>query len=151
MSAGTPEPQETKATHTDSQLSKLAGTLQHYRNWASQIQARYQLFNPDAARPARRIYVGGLSPETTDVSKCHGALSRIADLYYSTDCPLPTPVASWHQLQASSKHCHIGCYVDQSEASLTSLIPQQRPARLHRTHVQLHFARRGNSIRRPAT
>ncbi len=56
---------------TDCQISKLAGTLQHYRNWAGQIQARYQLFNPDAARPARRIYVGGLSTDTSDVSSPH--------------------------------------------------------------------------------
>jgi hypothetical protein len=32
-----------------------AGTLSHYRNWAAQLQARYQLFNPDAARPAKRV------------------------------------------------------------------------------------------------
>ncbi len=37
------------------------------RSWAQQIQARYQMFNPDAARPARRIYIGGLPLETTDV------------------------------------------------------------------------------------
>ena len=34
---------------------------------AAQVQARYQLHNPDAARPARRIYVGGLPPDTVDV------------------------------------------------------------------------------------
>lgn len=51
----------------DSQIAKLAGTLAHYRTWAGQIQARYQMFNPDAARPARRIYVGGLPPDTADV------------------------------------------------------------------------------------
>ena len=33
----------------------------------AQVQARYQLHNPDAARPARRIYVGGLPPDTVDV------------------------------------------------------------------------------------
>ena len=32
-----------------------------------QVQARYQQHNPDAARPARRIYVGGLPPDTVDV------------------------------------------------------------------------------------
>ena len=65
-SAGTPEQSQSKSA--DSQVAKLAGTLQHYRDWAGQIQARYQLFNPDAARPARRIYVGGLNQDTTDVS-----------------------------------------------------------------------------------
>ena len=34
--------------------------------WASQLQARYALFNPDAARPAQRVYVGNLPPGTTD-------------------------------------------------------------------------------------
>ena len=56
-SPGTPE--QPPSNSVDSQVAKLKGTLQHYRNWAGQIQARYQLFNPDAARPARRIYVGG--------------------------------------------------------------------------------------------
>ena len=51
----------------DAHIAKMAGTLAHYRAWASQIQARYQMFNPDAARPARRIYVGGLPPDTEDV------------------------------------------------------------------------------------
>ena len=51
----------------DAHIAKMAGTLAHYRGWASQIQARYQMFNPDAARPARRIYVGGLPPDTEDV------------------------------------------------------------------------------------
>ena len=51
----------------DAHLGKLAGTLAHYRAWASQIQARYQMFNPDAARPARRIYVGGLPPDSEEV------------------------------------------------------------------------------------
>ena len=56
----------------DAHIAKMAGTLAHYRAWASQIQARYQMFNPDAARPARRIYVGGLPPDTEDVrSKPH--------------------------------------------------------------------------------
>ena len=47
--------------------SRLATTLQHYRNWASQILARYQMVNPDAAKPPRRIYIGGLPPGTTEV------------------------------------------------------------------------------------
>lgn len=47
---------------------RLATTLQHYRNWASQILARYQMVNPDAAKPPRRIYVGGLPAGTTEVS-----------------------------------------------------------------------------------
>jgi hypothetical protein len=35
----------------------------HYRAWAAQLQARYQMFSPDAARPAKRVYVGNLPPE----------------------------------------------------------------------------------------
>jgi hypothetical protein len=45
-----------------------AGTVQHYRAWASQLQARYQLFNPDAARPAKRVYVGNLPVGISEVS-----------------------------------------------------------------------------------
>ena len=55
----------------DAHMAKLAGTLAHYRAWASQIQERYQMFNPDAARPARRIYVGGLPPDSEEVSLPH--------------------------------------------------------------------------------
>ena len=44
-----------------------AGTLAHYRNWSAQVQARYQMFNPEAIRPARRIYVGGLPSGTSEV------------------------------------------------------------------------------------
>lgn len=44
-----------------------AGTLAHYRAWAQQVQARYQMFNAEAARPARRIYVGGLPASTQEV------------------------------------------------------------------------------------
>ncbi len=44
-----------------------AGTLAHYRAWAQQVQARYQMFNAEAARPARRIYVGGLPAGTQEV------------------------------------------------------------------------------------
>lgn len=47
---------------------RLATTLQHYRNWASQILARYQMVNPDAAKPPRRIYVGGLPAGTTEAA-----------------------------------------------------------------------------------
>jgi hypothetical protein len=48
-----------------------AGTLAHYRAWAAQVQARYQMFNAEAARPARRIYVGGLPAGTQEVA-CRG-------------------------------------------------------------------------------
>ena len=47
---------------------RLATTLQHYRNWARQLQARYQMANPVASRPPRRIYVGGLPAGTTEVT-----------------------------------------------------------------------------------
>ncbi len=48
------------------QPCERAGTLAHYRNWSAQVQARYQMFNPEAIRPARRIYVGGLPNGTTE-------------------------------------------------------------------------------------
>jgi hypothetical protein len=49
-------------------LFDSAGTLAHYRAWAAQVQARYQMFNAEAARPARRIYVGGLPAGTQEVA-----------------------------------------------------------------------------------
>lgn len=53
--------------YRDAQIAKLAGTLAHYRAWAQQVQARYQMFNAEAARPARRIYVGGLPAGTQEL------------------------------------------------------------------------------------
>lgn len=51
----------------DSQIGKLAGTLAHYRAWSVQVQARYHMYNPEAARPARRVYFGGLPPDTQEL------------------------------------------------------------------------------------
>lgn len=48
------------------EIQRLQGTLAHYRNWAGQLQARYQLFNPDAARPAKRVYVGNLPSNVSE-------------------------------------------------------------------------------------
>ncbi|PSC72366.1 splicing factor U2AF 50 kDa subunit [Micractinium conductrix] len=48
------------------EIQRLQGTLAHYRNWAAQLQARYQLFNPDAARPAKRVYVGNLPANVSE-------------------------------------------------------------------------------------
>lgn len=67
-----------------------AGTLAHYRAWAAQVQARYQMFNAEAARPARRIYVGGLPAGTQEVPqpKQHHA--------HGTALPLLTLLACAH-------------------------------------------------------
>ena len=45
----------------------------HYRTWAAQLQARYQVFNPDAARPAKRVYVGNLPLQVTGACVSGGA------------------------------------------------------------------------------
>ena len=51
----------------DAQINRLAGTLAHWRAWAAEVAARYAAYNPDVARPARRIYIGGLPQTTSDV------------------------------------------------------------------------------------
>ena len=51
----------------EAQINKLAGTLAHWRAWAAEVAARYAAYNPDVARPARRIYIGGLPQSTSDV------------------------------------------------------------------------------------
>jgi hypothetical protein len=48
----------------------MQGTLAHWRAWAKSIQDRFIMYNPDIARPARRIYVGGLPDNTHDVRFC---------------------------------------------------------------------------------
>ena len=52
----------------DMLIERLSGTLAHWRSWAAEVAARYAAYNPDVARPARRIYVGGLPRKTADVS-----------------------------------------------------------------------------------
>ena len=95
-----PFTEQVHASSKDAQIAKLAGTLAHYRAWAAQIQARYQMFNPDAARPARRIYVGGLPPNTADVRpRPHACLPCIA-----ATCPavIPKPPLTLLGLHAAS-------------------------------------------------
>jgi len=68
--AGPPDsaaPFSDQLRYRDAQITKLAGTLAHYRAWSTQVQARYQMFNAEVARPARRIYVGGLPSGTQEL------------------------------------------------------------------------------------
>ncbi|PRW45747.1 chorismate lyase isoform B [Chlorella sorokiniana] len=58
------------------EIARLQGTLAHYRNWAAQLQARYQLFNPDAARPAKRVYVGNL-PGSVSETELRQAINEL--------------------------------------------------------------------------
>lgn len=48
------------------EIQRLQATVGHFRNWAAQLQARYTLFSPDAARPAKRVYVGNLPMDVTE-------------------------------------------------------------------------------------
>lgn len=57
---------EEELRRKDAQIARLAGTLSHWRAWAGEVAVRYAAFNPDVARPARRIYVGGLPTSVTD-------------------------------------------------------------------------------------
>lgn len=61
--AAGPSPEESK----DSQIARLRGTLAHWRAWAAGIAARYSAYNPEIVRPAKRVYIGGLPPDTSDV------------------------------------------------------------------------------------
>ena len=56
-------------THTHTLARALAHTLAH-------TQARYQLFNPDAARPAKRVYVGNL-PATVGEGELRQAVNEL--------------------------------------------------------------------------
>ena len=44
------------------------------------MQARYQMFNPEAIRPARRIYVGGLPNGTTEVRTAQLCIAHPVDV-----------------------------------------------------------------------
>lgn len=85
---------------------RLATTLQHYRNWAGQILARYQMANPDAARPPRRIYVGGLPTGTTEVSP---AEQHTSGAYYSC-CEMSESILSC-SLSASNRTISTEAYI----------------------------------------
>ena len=48
---------------------RLTGSLQHYRAWSATLQSRFQQsrYHSDALKPPRRIYVGSLPADITDV------------------------------------------------------------------------------------
>ena len=50
----------------EAENSRLRASLDHYRASSAAVQARYALFNPELARPARRVYVGGLPMGATE-------------------------------------------------------------------------------------
>lgn len=52
---------------------RLTGSLQHCRAWSAtlsrnQLLVDHVFYNPDDLKPPRRIYVGSLPADTTDVS-----------------------------------------------------------------------------------
>lgn len=59
---------EAQLREKDELIRKLKGSLEHWRSWAVKLAARYASYSPDVARPARRIYVGGLPATTAEVS-----------------------------------------------------------------------------------
>lgn len=50
----------------EAENARLRASLDHYRASSAAVQARYALFNPELARPARRVYIGGLPMGATE-------------------------------------------------------------------------------------
>lgn len=61
-----PLPLPPSLSPTTNPLLNKTATVGHFRAWAAQLQARYTLFSPDAARPAKRVYIGNLPTDTTE-------------------------------------------------------------------------------------
>ena len=76
----------------EAQVARLAASLEHYRAACAAVQARYQLFSPDVARPARRVYVGGL-PMGTAADDLAAHINSVLSLAGGTIAPGP-PVTS---------------------------------------------------------
>lgn len=50
----------------DAQILMLQKKLQHFRSWVSNIHNKVQQMNPQAIKNSRRLYIGGITPETTE-------------------------------------------------------------------------------------
>jgi splicing factor U2AF subunit len=93
LTASTPAaaPQQ-RIADLEAQVARLSASLEHYRAACAAVQARYQLFSPDVARPARRVYIGGLPMGTTsDDLAAH--VNFVLALAGGTICP-GAPVTS---------------------------------------------------------
>jgi hypothetical protein len=52
----------------DAQILMLQKKLQHMRSWVNSIHSKVQGMSPQIIKNARRLYLGGVPPEATDVS-----------------------------------------------------------------------------------
>ena len=56
----------------DTELAQLQKRLSHYRSWVGSLHAKMQASNPQAIKNAKRLYIGGVPEDTTDVSIARG-------------------------------------------------------------------------------
>ncbi len=63
--ASTPEQQ---LLEKERAIQRLTRQLQHYRSWVASVHLRVQHMNPKAIQNAKRLYIGNLPPNITEVS-----------------------------------------------------------------------------------
>lgn len=51
----------------DAQILMLQKKLGHFRNWVCSLHAKVQATNPQAIKNSRRLYVGGIPENTSEV------------------------------------------------------------------------------------
>ena len=72
----------------DAQILMLQKKLSHFRSWVSGIHAKVQQMNPQAIKNSRRLYVGGIPEDTTEVGPGMGlACGGVAAPPLSTATP----------------------------------------------------------------
>jgi hypothetical protein len=86
MQSIAPPPLPPTHTHQTLRLPPSAATVSHYRVWMAQLQSRYQMYNPDLMRPAKRVYVGNLPPNIGE-AELRGLLNEM--MVNSNGCAQP--------------------------------------------------------------
>ena len=73
----------------------LQKKLGHFRSWVNSVHTKVQQVNPQAIKNSKRLYVGNLPPETTEVGSArahvrtlqHGLLRKRHGNHTGAACP----------------------------------------------------------------
>lgn len=63
-----PWPQRLPLPAPSPQILVLQKKLAHFRSWVASVHSKVQQVNPQAIKNSKRLYVGNLPPDTTEVS-----------------------------------------------------------------------------------
>lgn len=69
----------------DEQIAKLQKQLAHYRLWLNTIHSRVLQMNPQAVKNSKRLYIGGMPDDATEVSRAGPLGTALAVSTWSRD------------------------------------------------------------------